>query len=178
MVKVIGGAEKYPDTVNSAAGPSGVSKHSGEPIQKSHLKLKDIRQLVGDSEQEHVAVEINTVGAVGTNAGDEAINPVGNMEVQQARNVQAQANLAESVVIIDPIPDRDGKSKEDEEVLQLLKKQLAPWKDDVYSPEVRRLAESLAEMFPNTSLSYLLHRCTFKMFHKCKQQEFCILYSS
>ena len=91
---------------------------------------------------------------------------------------QAQANLAESVVIIDPIPDRDVNSKEDEQVLQLLKKQLAPRKDGVYSPEVRRLAESLAEMFPNTSLSYLLHRCTFNMFYKCKRQEFCILYSS
>ena len=40
--RLMGGAQKHPDTGNPAAGPSGVLKHFGEPIQKSHLKLKDI----------------------------------------------------------------------------------------------------------------------------------------
>ena len=76
--------------------------------------------------------------------------------------MQAPVNLDEAVVIIDPVLNQDGKGEEDEQVLQLLRKQLAPGRDRVYSPEVRRLAESLAEMFPNTPLSYLLHRCALQ----------------
>ena len=37
-------------------------------------------------------------------------------------------------------------------------KELAPAREGAYSPEVRKLAESLAQMFPNTPVSYLLHR--------------------
>ena len=157
-------AQKDPDTVNPGAGPSGISKHSGESVQQKTLKLKDIRQLVGDpgenlAEQEHEAVAGKAVEAVGESGGGEAVNPTVNM---QAENVQLPVILDESVVILDPMLNNDGEGEEEEQVLQLLRKQLAPGRDRVYSPEVRRLAEILAEMFPNTPLTYLLHRCTFQ----------------
>merc|ERR550519_280650 len=81
------------------------------------------------------------------------------MEVQQAENFQGPVNLDEAVVIIDPRLNQDGGGDEDKQMLLLLRKQLAPGRDRVYSPEVRSLAENLAEMIPNTPLSYLLHRC-------------------
>ena len=163
----VGDAQKDPDTVDLGAGPSGVSSHAGESGQQKTLKLKDIRQLVGDPgeklfEQEHVAVAGKAVEAVGESGGGEAVNPAVNMEVQQAENVQAPVTLDESVVILDPMLNQDGEGEEDEQVLQLLRKQLAPGRDRVHSPEVRRLAENLAEMFPNTPLSSLLHRCTLQ----------------
>ena len=103
------------------------------------------------------------VEAVGERDGGEAVDPGVNMDVQQtAENVQAPVNLDESVVIIDPMLNQDGEGEEDEQVLQLLRQQLTPGRDRVYSPEVRRLAENLAEMIPNTPLSYLLHRCTLQ----------------
>ena len=158
--------QKDSDTDNPGPGPSGVSNHPGELVQQNHLKLKDIRQLVGDPkerriEQEHEAVSGKNVEAVDQNDGGEAVNPGVNMEVQQAENFQAPANLDEAVVIIDPRLNQDG-GEEDEQMLLLLRKQLAPGRDRVYSPEVRGLAESLAEMFPNTPLSYLLQRCTLQ----------------
>ena len=78
--------------------------------------------------------------------------------------MQAPVTLDESVVILDPMLNNDGEGEgeEEEQVLQLLRKQLAPGRDRVYSPEVRRLTEYFAEMFPNTPLTYLLHRCTFQ----------------
>ena len=161
-------AQKDPDTVDPGAGPSSVSKHAGESVQQNHLKLKDIRQLVGDPEerlveQEHEEVAVEAVEAVGERDGGEAVDPGVNMDVQQtAENVQAPVNLDESVVIIDPMLNQDGEGEEDEQVLQLLRQQLTPGRDRVYSPEVRRLAENLAEMIPNTPLSYLLHRCTLQ----------------
>ena len=161
-------AQKDPDTVDPGAGPSSVSKHAGESVQQNHLKLKDIRQLVGDPEerlveQEHKEVAVKAVEAVGERDGGEAVDPGVNMDVQQtAENVQAPVNLDESVVIIDPMLNQDGEGEEDEQVLQLLRQQLTPGRDRVYSPEVRRLAENLAEMIPNTPLSYLLHRCTLQ----------------
>ena len=41
----------------------------------------------------------------------------------------------------------------------MLRQQLAPTKNRVHSPEVRGLAENFSVMFPNTPLSYLLHKC-------------------
>ena len=100
---------------------------------------------------------------VDQNDGGEAVNPGVNMEVQQAENFQGPVNLDEAVVINDPRLNQDGGGEEDEQMLLLLRKQLAPGRDRVYSPEVRGLAESLAEMFPNTPLSYLLYRCTLQL---------------
>ena len=40
--------QKDSDTDNPGPGPSGISNHPGELVQQNHLKLKDIRQLVGD----------------------------------------------------------------------------------------------------------------------------------
>ena len=162
LVEVVD-AEKDPDTADPGPGPSRVSKHPGEPVQQNQLKLKDIRQLVRDPEerlveQEHASVAVKAVEAVAQYDGGEAVKPGVNMEDQQAENVQAPVNLDESVVIIDPMLNQDGNGEEDEQVLQLLRKQFTPGRDSEYSPEVRRLAESLAEMFPNTPLRYLLHR--------------------
>ena len=56
---------------------------------------------------------------VDQNDGGEAVNPGVNMEVQQAENFQAPANLDEAVVIIDPRLNQDG-GEEDEQMLLLL----------------------------------------------------------
>ena len=159
-------AQNEPDTVNPGPGPSGVLKqvlvHPGEPVHQQPLKLKDIRELVNHGEkrlveQQQIAEEVKADEKNDQNVGDEAVDQL--VEDQIAQNGQAPTFLDESVVIIDP----DRKGGDDEQVLQLLRKQLTPARDHVYSPEVRKLAESLAEMFPNTPLSYLLHRCPLQL---------------
>ena len=162
------GAQNELDTVSPGPGPSSVLKqvllHPGGPGQQQPLKLKDIRELVNHGEerlveQQQIAAEVEADEKIGQNGGFEAVEPGLNLEDQIAQNGQAPMILDESVVIIDP----DGKGGDDVQVLQLLRKQLTPARDRVYSPEVRKLAESLAEMFPNTPLSYLLHRCPLQL---------------
>ena len=135
-------AHKEPDAFNPGPALSEVSKK--KPL--GPLKLKDIKELVDEPEDRLVEQEFGE---------NEAVNP----GAQQAQNGQTLVNLDESVVILDPMPNQDGTGGDDEQVLQLLRRQSAPAaRDCAYSPEVRKLAESLAEMFPSTPVSYLLHR--------------------
>ena len=131
---------------NQLPGPSG--KRINE--EKPSLTLRKIEELVEDPEGKPKHPEKELEARVTNTEAAPVLEKEGDAQLAQLAE-HVEANIVEV--------KHDGTGGEGKEEQGVLEKQQEVKKPQVYSPEVRVLAEGLSEVFSATPLSYLLHRC-------------------